>query len=94
MENLAGSYLLPGKKCHLVITAPKKRILKKDDFRDGGPALTEMFHIILMAKGKAGARGAGASSPRGRISGPFPGRSWPRLSASCRFWGNTGMAAS
>ena len=40
MENLAGSYLLPGKKCRLVTTPPppnKKGILKKDDFRDGRP---------------------------------------------------------
>ena len=60
-----------------------------------GQALTEMFHIILMAKGKAGARGAStSSSPRGRISGPFPGRSWPRRSASSRPRGSTGMVAS
>lgn len=53
-----------------------------------------MFHIILMAKGKAGACGASASSsPWGMISGPLPGRSLVLFAAS-RFWGHTGMVAS
>lgn len=89
MENLVGSYLLPG-KCHLVITAPKKRILKKDDFRDGGSRLTEMFHIILMAKGRPPA-GASASSPREGSLGPSleeagPGSLPPPGSGATQAW--------
>ena len=63
-------------------------------FADERPTLTEMFHIILMAKGKAGACGACPfSAPSGVMSGPLPGRS-PTLFATSRFRGHTGMVAS
>lgn len=76
------------------IRSTKIGILRNAYVTDERPLLTEMFHIILMAKGKAGARGArSSSSPRGVISGPLPGRS-PVLFATSRFWGNTGTVAS
>lgn len=53
-----------------------------------------MFHIILMAKGKAGApRACSCSSPGALVPGPLPG-SDPVLFVTSRFWGNVGMVAS
>lgn len=60
---------------------------------EGRPLLTERFHIILMAKGKAGARGTCTSSFCGRTSGLFAGRIFVPF-ATIRFWGNTGTVAS
>lgn len=77
-----------------VPSGPPRLTLRNVCFKDERPVLTEMFHIILMAKGKARARGARFSaSPRGTVSGPLPGRS-PMFFATARFWGNTGTVAS
>lgn len=55
-------------------------------------AHAEMFHIILLAKGKAGAQqGPSASSPRGRISGPFLEEAGPGSLPPPGSEGNTGI---
>lgn len=69
-------------------------ILRTSPLKMKGLVLTEMFHIILMAKGKAGApRACSCSSPGALVPGPLPG-SDPVLFVTSRFWGNAGMVAS